>query len=25
VKKHLSGTLGQGDRDCVYGRDLVAE
>ena len=23
--KLLSGTRGQGDRDCVHGRDLVAE
>ena len=25
VEKLLSGTRGQGDRDCVRGRDLVAE
>ena len=25
VEKLLSGTRGQGDRDCVHGRDLVAE
>ena len=25
VEKLLSGTWGQGDRDCVHGRDLVAE
>ena len=24
VEKLLSGTQGQGDRDCVYGRDLIA-
>ena len=25
VEKLLSGTRGQGDRDCVHGRDLVTE
>ena len=25
VEKLLSGTRGQGDRDCVHGRDLVVE
>ena len=25
VEKLLSGTQGQGDRDCVHGSDLVAE
>ena len=25
VEKFLSGIRGQGDRDCVHGRDLVAE
>ena len=25
VEKLLSGTWGQGDRDCVHGKDLVAE
>ena len=25
VEKLLSGTRGQSDRDCVHGRDLVAE
>ena len=25
VEKLLSGTRGQGDRNCVHGRDLVAE
>ena len=25
VEKLLSGTRGQGDRDCVHGKDLVAE
>ena len=25
VEKLLSGTPGQGDRDCVHGRDLVTE
>ena len=25
VKKLLSGTRDQGDRDCVHGRDLIAE
>jgi len=25
VEKLCSGTRGQGDRDCIHGRDLVAE
>ena len=25
VEKLLSGTLDQGDNDCVHGRDLIAE
>ena len=25
MEKLLSGTQGQGDRDCVHGRDLMAE